>query len=171
VQSEAAVPDYTFTPLTDQEDVNDGAFLGHLDVNGSSGSATTRSSRQPDGGMGIVLFAALVDLLDGVGELMRDGRGTFKCSDIGLPLKFKLKNGAMTTSHRWSEIDQSAPQDVADAVWSAARKLADSHLGRVTEPSEHIDVLEDGSIGAIDFRVQVKNAMARFEDARRQLSR
>jgi hypothetical protein len=165
------VPEFTFTPLTDQENVSDGTFLGHLDVSGSSGSATTRSSRQPDGGMGIVLFPALVDLLDGVGELLQGGRSTFKCSDVGLPLKFKLKNGVMTTSHRWSEIDDSTPQAVADALWSAAQKLADSHLGRVTEPSEHIDVLEDGSIGAIDFRVQVKNAMARFEDARRQLSR
>ncbi|MFJ8788127.1 hypothetical protein [Streptomyces sp. NPDC102462] len=165
------MPEFTFTPLTDQDEVSDGTFLGHLDVSGSSGKATTRSSRQAGGGMGIVLFAALDELLDGVGTLLREGRGTFKSSDIGLPMKFKSKNGVLTTSHRWSQIDESTPEAVADALWSAAQELARTHLGRVTEPSGHIDILEDGSIGAIDFRVQVRNAMSRFEEARRQLSR
>ncbi|QKW06516.1 hypothetical protein HUT18_08975 [Streptomyces sp. NA04227] len=165
------MPEFTFTPLTDQEDVSDGMFLGHLDVNGSSGSATTRSARQPDGGMGIVLFPALVELLDGVGTLLRDGGGKFKCSDIGLPLKFTLKNEVLTTGQGWSRIDESAPGIVADSLWSAARSLVDSHLGRVTRPTEHAGVLADGGIEVIDFRTQVKDAMDRFEDTRRHFGR
>ncbi|MEV5955599.1 hypothetical protein AB0M11_17815 [Streptomyces sp. NPDC051987] len=160
-----------YTLLDDQDDVLDGMFQGHLDVRGSSGKATSRNPRKPDGGIGIILFPALVELLDGVSDLLQRGRGTFKCSEaIGLPLKFKLKDGLMTISHRWTVIDESSPRITAAAVWAAAQQLAGSLLGRVTEPTEHIETAADGTVRYIDFRVQVKESLARFAEAQEQIS-
>jgi hypothetical protein len=164
------VPEFLFAPLDDQEDVLDGMFLGHLDVTGSSGNATSRNPRHPDGGMGIILFPALVDLLDGVGTLLRRERGTFRCSDIGLPLKFKLTNGLMTISNRWTVIDESTPQSTALALWTAAQQLTGSLLGRVTEPTEYTETTDEGIIRYIDFRVQVTKSLTRFDESKNQIT-
>lgn len=120
--------------------------------------------------MGIILFPALVELLDGVGELLRRGRGTFKCSGIGVPLKFKLKDGSMTISHRWTVIDESSPQSTATALWTAAHELAASLLDRVTEPTGYIERTADGSDRYIDFRVQVKESLTRFEESKARIT-
>ncbi|MEU2422908.1 hypothetical protein ABZ619_18120 [Streptomyces sp. NPDC007851] len=162
--------EFLYTALADQEDVLDGMFQGHLDVKGNSGSATSRNPRHPDGGMGIILFPALVELLDGVGELLRRGHGTYKCSGIGLPLKFKLKDGSMTISQRWTVIDESSPKSTATALRTAAHELADGLLGRVTEPTEYIERAPDGSDRYIDFRVQVKESLTRFEESKAQIT-
>ncbi|MFG3017938.1 hypothetical protein ACGFZQ_05200 [Streptomyces sp. NPDC048254] len=165
------MPEFLYTTLDDQDDVLDGMFQGHLDVKGSAGSATSRNPRQSDGGVGIILFPALVDLLDGVSELLRRGRGTFKCSGIGLALKFKLKDGRMTISYRWTVIDDSSPQSTASAIWTAAQQLTDGILGRVTEPTRYTERADDGTDRYIDFRIQVKESLERFEVARAHLSR
>ncbi len=162
--------EFTFSPLTDQDDFKDGLFLGHLDVSGNRGSATTRSSRQPDGGMGIILFPVLVDLLNGLAGLLQRGRGKFTSADMGLPLTFKLKDQVMTIKRRFTVIDESSPQAVADAVWAAAQQLSDSHLGRVTAATEYTEITEDGRTEQIDYRVQVPAAMSRFQEARRSIS-
>jgi hypothetical protein len=164
------VPEFVYTPLPDQEDVDDGLFLGHLDVVGNAGTATTRTSRGPDDGMGIILFPALVDLLDGVGGLLRRGRGRFAASDIGLPLTFKLKGQVMSIRRRLTVIDESSPQTVADAVWAAAQKLSGSHLARVATATEYTDLTADGEVEYIDYRVQLPAAMARFQDARKSFT-
>ncbi|MEU9243251.1 hypothetical protein [Streptomyces sp. NPDC048385] len=164
------MPEFLYTLLADQDDVFDGMFQGHLDVTGISGKATSRNPRKPDDGMGIILFPALVELLDGVSELLQHGRGTFKCSEtIGLPLKFKLKDERMTISHRWTVIDESSPHSTAAALWSAAQQLTGSLLGRVTEPTGHTETAADGTVRYIDFRVQVKESLARFEEAKEQI--
>ncbi|MBW8799472.1 MAG: hypothetical protein JF597_39625 [Streptomyces sp.] len=165
------MPEFLYSTLDDQDDVIDGMFQGHLDVKGSAGSATSRNSRQPDGGPGIILFPALVDLLDGVSELLQRGRGTFKCSGLGLSLKFRLRDGRMTISHRWTVIDDSSSQSTAAAIWTAAQQLTDSVLGRVTEPTRYVERAEDGTDRYIDFRIQVKESLARFEESRAHLSR
>jgi hypothetical protein len=164
------VPEFIYTPLPDQEDIHDGLFLGHLDVTGNAGTATTRSSRQSDGGMGIILFPALVDLLDGMAGLLRSGRGRFTCSDIGLPLTFKLKGRTMSIKRRLTVIDESSPQAVSDAVWAAARTLSDSCLPLVTTATEHTDFTESGTVEYIDYRIQLPAAMARFQDARKSIA-
>lgn len=164
------MPEFLYTALDDQDDVLDGMFQGHIDVKGSSGSATSRNPRHADGGVGIILFPALVDLLDGVSELLQRGRGTFKCSIIGLPLKFKLKDGRMTISHRWTVIDNSPPQSTATAIWTAAQQLTGSLLGRVTEPTRYIEKTADGSDRYIDFRVQVKESLTRFNETKAQIT-
>ncbi|MEV6760995.1 hypothetical protein AB0N16_10165 [Streptomyces sp. NPDC051105] len=164
------MPEFLYSALDDQDDVLDGMFQGHLDVKGSSGSATSRNPRHADGGMGIILFPALVDLLDGVSQLLRRERGTFKCSGIGLPLKFKLKDGRMTISHRWTVIDESSPQSTATALWTAAQQLAGSLLDRVTEPTHYTETAPDGTDRYIDFRVQVKESLTRFEESKAQIT-
>ncbi|NUP74080.1 MAG: hypothetical protein HOQ07_05435 [Sinomonas sp.] len=165
------MPEFAYTPFDDQDDILDGMFQGHLDVKGSSGNATSRNPRHPDEGVGVIIFPALVETLDGVGALLRSGRGTFKCSEIGLPLKFKLKDGRMTIGHRWKTIDDSSPEATATALWTAAQQLAESLLDRVTEPTEHTEMTGDGTIRYIDFRVQVKESLTRFEAAKAQFSR
>jgi hypothetical protein len=160
------VPEFTITPLDGQDDVTDGLFLGHLDVKGSSGSATTRSSRQPDGGMGIVLFPVVVDLLNGLAGLLERGRGKFASDDMGLSLTFKLKDGTVTVKKGFSTLDESPARDVADAVWTAAKGLSDSLLEQVTEATEHSEITEDGTYVPIDYRVQLPKALARFQEAR-----
>ncbi|MEU2621816.1 hypothetical protein ABZ642_27355 [Streptomyces sp. NPDC007157] len=164
------MPEFIYTPLADQEDVEDGLFLGHLDVTGNAGTATTRTTGRPDGGMGIILFPDLVDLLDGVAELLRRGRGRFATSGMGPTLTFKLKGGVMSIKHRLKVIDESSPQAVADAVWTASQRLSDSLLARVTTSTEHTDIMEDGNIGYIDYRVQLPAAMSRFQEARQSLT-
>lgn len=164
------MPEFTYTALPDQEDVHDGLFLGHLDVTGNTGAATTRSSRQPDGGMGIILFPAMVDLLDGLADLLQRGRGKFVCSDIGLPLTFKLKGQKMSIKRRLTVIDESSPRIVAEAVWDATQTLLGSHLPRVTTATEHTDFAQDGTIEYIDYRIQLPAAMSRFQEARRSIT-
>ncbi|WP_405870271.1 hypothetical protein [Streptomyces sp. NBC_00005] len=164
------MPEFVYIPFDGQDDVLDGMFQGHLDVTGSSGNATSRNPRQPDGGVGVIIFPALVEVLDGVGTLLRRGRGTFKCSEIGLPLKFKLKNGRMTISHRWTMIDESSPQSTATALWTAAQQLTGSLMGRVTEPTGHTEMADGGTVRYIDFRVQVNESLTRFEEAKAQIS-
>ncbi|MEU0966549.1 hypothetical protein ABZ357_14470 [Streptomyces sp. NPDC005917] len=165
------MPEFLYTPLDRQEDVLDGMFQGHLDVMGSSGKATSRNPKKPDGGIGIILFPALVDSLDGVGALLQSGRGTFKCTDvIGLPLKFKLKDGRMTISHRWTLVDESSAQSTATALWTAAQQLTGNLLGRITEPTGHTEIADDGTIRYIDFRVQVKESMTRFNASRERIN-
>ncbi|MGW5654061.1 hypothetical protein [Streptomyces humi] len=165
------MPEFVFTPLADQEEVEDGLFLGHLDVMGNRGTATTRTSRLPDGGMGIILFPALLDLLDGVGDLLRHGQGRFTCSDIGLPLTFKLKGQVMSIKRRLTVIDESSPWAVADAVWTATQKLADSHLARATTSTEYTEITQDGNVEYIDYRVQLPAAMSKFQETRNMLTR
>ncbi|MFJ6084338.1 hypothetical protein ACIQI8_23335 [Streptomyces sp. NPDC092369] len=164
------MPEFVYTPLPDQEDIDDGLFLGHLDVTGNAGTTTTRASRRPDDGMGILLFPALLDLLDGVGGLLRRGRGRFASCDIGLPLTFKLKGQVMSIRRRLTVLDESSPQAVADAVWVAARKLSDSHLARVVTATEYTDITADGEVEYIDYRVRLPAAMSRFQDARKSLT-
>ncbi|RPE41669.1 hypothetical protein EDD90_4760 [Streptomyces sp. Ag109_O5-1] len=164
------MPEFIYTPLSDQDDIEDGLFLGHLDVMGKSGTATTRTTRRPDGGMGIILFPAVVDLLDGMTGLLRRGRGRFTSSGMGPPLTFKLNGQVMSIRRRLTVIDESSPQAVADAVWAAAQKLSNALLPRVTEATEYTETMEDGSIGYIDYRVQLPAAMSRFQEARKSLT-
>ncbi|MFB7493947.1 hypothetical protein ACFC09_04440 [Streptomyces sp. NPDC056161] len=164
------MPEFIFTPLADQEQIDDGLFLGHLDVTGNSGTATTRSPRHPDGGMGIILFPALVDLLDGVGRLLRQRRGRFTCSDLGLPLTIKLKGQVMSVRRRLTVIDESSPQAVADAVWIAAQQLSDDLLARVTAPTEYTEIGKGGAAEYIDYRIQLPRAMSAFQDARKSIT-
>jgi hypothetical protein len=159
------VPEFTFTPFTDQDDIKDGLFMGHLDVSGSAGSVTTRSSRPSDKDWGVVLFPVVIDLLDGLAGLLERGRGKFTSTDMGLPMAFILKGQVMTIRRWFTVIDESSPQAVADAVWAAAQRLVDSHLRQVTEATKYIESVADG-FQPIDYRAQVPAAMARLQKAR-----
>ncbi|WP_129307521.1 hypothetical protein [Streptomyces sp. L2] len=162
------MPEFAFTPLADQEDVLDGMILGHIDITGKSGSATTRSPRVPDGGLGILLLPAVVDLLDGVAGLLRRGRGRFTCSDAGVT--FRLKDRVLTMRRMFTVLDESSPHAVAEALGTAAQRLSDSHLPGIKAPTEDTTVAEDGTIEYVDYRIRLPEAIAAFQDARRSLT-
>ncbi|MEU6278722.1 hypothetical protein [Streptomyces sp. NPDC047028] len=162
------MPEFAFTPLAGQEDVLDGMFLGHIDITGKSGSATTRSPRDPDGGMGILLLPAVVDLLDGVAGLLRRGRGRFTCSDAGVT--FRQKERVLMIRRMFTVLDDSSPQAVAESLGTAAQRLSDSHLSGIKAPTEDTTVTEDGTIEYVDYRYRLPEAIAAFQDVRRSLT-
>ncbi|MGW0731582.1 hypothetical protein [Streptomyces sp. NPDC002851] len=157
------MPEFRFTVHHDQDDVTDGTFVGHLDIVGSTGQITTRWKKHPDGGPGLYVFLAMLQLLDGVGTLIERGRGTFRF-DYETTAKFKIKRDGTLVISRWGKtIDASPPRAVADALLRAAKDLAARHLASITEPTDTVDVREDGSLEYRDYRTRTENALARLE--------
>jgi len=157
------MPEFHFTMIDGQDDIKDGLAFGHLEVRGPAGQASSRS-RDKDGGLGIQVFAVLPDLLDGLGALLRRGRGTFNFTDPVFSLKFKLdRHGTLTISHRRTVIDETSPAAVATAVWSAAQEFTDKHLGDITEATEFTELSDSGDVQFIDMRVRMEAALARFQ--------
>lgn len=157
------MPEFRFTVNPGQDDVTDGGFMGHLDIVGSAGQITTRSKSQPDGGPGLFVFQAMVELLEGVAKLIERGRGSFQY-DFVVTAKFKIKRDGTLAIGRWGKaIDESSPRDVADALLRAAKDLAARHLASVTEPTEFMDERPDGTLEYRDYRTRTQNALARLE--------
>ncbi|MFE3164298.1 hypothetical protein [Streptomyces sp. NPDC059224] len=147
-----------------QDDVKDGLVFGHIDVRGPNAQASSRS-RDKDGGLGIQVFVVLPDLLDGLGTLLRRGRGTFNFTDPMFSIKFKLdKRGNLTISHRRTMIDESTPEVVAEAVWSAAEEFTDRYLDHITEATDFTTISDTGEIQNVEIRPRVVAAMARFQN-------
>jgi hypothetical protein len=163
------MPEFHFTMIDGQDDIKDGLAFGHLEVRGATGQASSRTPDK-DGGLGIQVFAVLPDLLDGLGSLIRRGRGTFIFSDPVFSLKFKIdRHGTLTISHRRTVIDAAPPATVARAIWSAVQEFSNKHLGDVTEPTEFTELSDSGDVQFIDMRIRVEAAMARFQIALNEL--
>ncbi|MGW1004887.1 hypothetical protein [Streptomyces sp. NPDC002520] len=163
------MPEFQFTMIAGQGDVKDGLTFGHLEVRGATGQASSRT-RDKDGGLGIQVFVVLPDLLDGLGALLRRGRGTFKFTDPVFSLKFKLdKHGTLTISHRRTVIDEIAPEVAAMEVWSAVQEFTGNYLGNVTEVTEFTELSDSGDIQFINIRARVEAAMARFQSTLTEL--
>ncbi|MGW7488463.1 hypothetical protein [Streptomyces sp. NPDC054786] len=164
------MPEFRFTVNPGQDDVTDGTFMGHLDIMGSTGEVTTRWRSHPDGGPGLFVFLSVLELLDGVGKLVERGRGTFRY-DYDISVKFKLKrDGTLAISRRGKTVDASPQRVVAEALLRASKDLAARHLASVTEPTDIVDVRDDGSREYRDYRTRTENALARFEAGTRGLT-
>ncbi|TLS46788.1 hypothetical protein FE633_06590 [Streptomyces montanus] len=108
-----------------------GFDLGHVDVSGSEGQASSRD-HTPDQAMMIYLSVTL--LLDGLRRFLSGRARTYASSavDSSFSLDFRReKRGTISTSHQGSPVDRSSAEDVAAAVFDAAEEFARTHLGEL----------------------------------------
>ncbi|MDT9700839.1 hypothetical protein [Streptomyces sp. P17] len=130
-----------------------GFDLGHVDVWGTEGQATSRH-RRPDQSMMICLSLPL--LLDGLRNFLLDGNRTSYESaavDSSFSLRFSRRKddeGSIETTHEGVLVDCSTTRDLAIAVHKAAKQFA-----RATLP--HLPPDDAG-------REDLEKALAEFED-------
>jgi hypothetical protein len=101
-----------------------GFELGDTEVIGNRGSVSS-AGHHPD--RGHMIYVSVSDLLDGLRALLDRGHGSwqFVGADSSFILNFTLRRGRMTTRAGQQDIDESPAADVASAVWTAARALAE----------------------------------------------
>ena len=113
--------------VLDEEHPLDGSELGHMEVFGSSGTASSLNAP----GQPMLIHVSLCLLLDGLRPVIRAGRGSFTFDAVGCPfsLAFKArKNGPLVISTGRTVIDESPLMTTATALWSATQELLDPRL-------------------------------------------
>ncbi|MFJ6914356.1 hypothetical protein ACIQUX_10370 [Streptomyces sp. NPDC101133] len=119
---------FEFSVDEDETPPPSGFDLGHIDVWGSEGVATTRG-RGPGGGVMIYLTVTL--LLDGLRPFLSGKSRSYESTavDSSFSLAFtRVRDGAIETRCGGSLIDRSPAAGVAAAVHVAAKQFADAHL-------------------------------------------
>ncbi|WP_328873152.1 hypothetical protein OHT76_25305 [Streptomyces sp. NBC_00287] len=145
--------EFKFAVAEDEQPPPSGFDLGHVDVRGSEGQATSRD-RRPDQAMMICLSLTL--LLDGLRHFLRDGSRTSYESaavDSSFSLKFtrgRDNDGSIETTHEGVLVDRSTSEELATAVHQAAKQFA-----RATFP----DLAPDDA-----GREDLEKSLAEFED-------
>ncbi|CCH29469.1 hypothetical protein ABZ816_16020 [Actinosynnema sp. NPDC047251] len=132
------MPSFAFS--VDDDPPHSGFSLGHLDVSGSDGTATTRG-HVPDERLMVYLAAA--QLLWDVRVLVDAGRGTrkFVGTDSSFTLVFSLKKAEVETRHGRQAIDVSTVDDFRAAVLDGARGLYELGSAEVEEDRKPLDDL------------------------------
>ena len=132
------MPSFAFS--VDDDPPHSGFSLGHLDVSGSDGTATTRG-HVPDQRLMVYLSAA--QLLWDVRVLLDAGRGTrkFVGADSSFTLVFTLKKARVETRHGGQVIDVSTVDDFGAAALAAARGLHEVGSAEVEEDRGPLDDL------------------------------
>ncbi|MBH5130811.1 hypothetical protein I3J14_11640 [Streptomyces sp. HB-N217] len=119
---------FEFSVDEDETPPPSGFDLGHIDVWGSEGVATTRD-RGPGGGVMIYLTVTL--LLDGLRTFLSGKSRSYESTavDSSFSLTFtRGRDGAIETRCGTSLIDRSPAAGVAAALHVAAKQFADAHL-------------------------------------------
>ncbi|MFF3879110.1 hypothetical protein [Streptomyces sp. NPDC001978] len=105
-----------------------GFDLGHVDVHGSAGEASSRG-RTPDQAM--MIYLSLTLLLDGLRRFVSGRERVYSSSavDSSFSLTFKQgKDGSIETVHDGALIDRSSAKDLATALHAGAERFATTHL-------------------------------------------
>ncbi|WP_217545374.1 hypothetical protein [Streptomyces sp. GbtcB6] len=105
-----------------------GFDLGHMDVRGDRGEATSRD-RTPDQAM--MVYLSLPLLMDGLRRFLpgRDRSFTTSAVDSSFSLTFRRgKDGSIETLHDGTVIDRSSAEDLASAVLTGAERFAAPRL-------------------------------------------
>lgn len=105
-----------------------GYDLGHVDVSGSLGEATSRGGARD---RAMMIYLSLTLLLDGLRRFLsgRDRSYTSAAVDSSFSLTFKRsKGGLIETTHEGDLVDRSTPREVAAAVYTGAREFAADNL-------------------------------------------
>jgi hypothetical protein len=115
---------FTFSVAENESPPPSGYDLGHVDVLGSEGRASSRG-RTPDQAMMIYLSVTL--LLDGVRRFLTGRDRTYESAavDSSFSLDFaKEKGGWVTTSHEGVLVDRSTERELADALLRGAEAFS-----------------------------------------------
>ncbi|MFJ9670573.1 hypothetical protein ACIRP5_07215 [Streptomyces sp. NPDC101221] len=119
---------FEFSVDEDETPPPSGFDLGHIDVWGSEGVATTRD-RGPGGGVMIYLTVTL--LLDGLRTFLSGKSRSYESTavDSSFSLTFtRGRDGSIETRCGGALIDRSPAAGVAAALHVAAKQFADAHL-------------------------------------------
>ncbi|MFD7657436.1 hypothetical protein ACFV4N_25960 [Actinosynnema sp. NPDC059797] len=132
------MPFFTFS--VDDDPPHSGFSLGHLDVSGSHGTATTRG-HVPD--ERLMAYLAAAQLLWDVRVLVDAGRGRrkFVGTDSSFTLFFRLRKAKVETLHGGQVIDVSTVDDLRAAVLDGARSLYELGFAEIEEDREPLDDL------------------------------
>ncbi|MFF5143503.1 hypothetical protein ACFY6U_27845 [Streptomyces sp. NPDC013157] len=119
-----------------------GFDLGHMDVRGDQGEASSRY-RTPDQAM--MIYLSLPLLMDGLRRFL-PGRGrsfTTAAVDSSFSLTFRRgKDGSIETLHDGTVIDRSSAEDLASAVHTGAERFAAPRLPLLPEDDAGREDLE-----------------------------
>ncbi|MET8449863.1 hypothetical protein [Streptomyces sp. NPDC005209] len=105
-----------------------GFDLGHMDVRGDAGEASSRN-RTPDRAM--MIYLSLTLLLDGLRRFLegRDRVHATSAVDSSFSLSFRRRrDGSVETVHEDAVVDRSSAKELATAVHAGAEEFASSHL-------------------------------------------
>ncbi|MFF4901668.1 hypothetical protein [Streptomyces sp. NPDC001068] len=119
-----------------------GFDLGHMDVRGDRGEATSRD-RTPDQAM--MIYLSLTLLLDGLRRFLpgRDRSFTTSAVDSSFSLTFRRgKDGSVETLHDGAVIDRSSAARLASAVREGAERFAAPRLPLLPEDDAGREDLE-----------------------------
>ncbi|MEV5955886.1 hypothetical protein AB0M11_19295 [Streptomyces sp. NPDC051987] len=132
-----------------------GFDLGHMDVRGDRGAASSRD-RTPDQAMMIYLSLSL--LLDGLCRFLSGRARTFTTAaiDSSFSLTFRRrKDGSIETLHDGMVIDRSSAEDLASAVYTAAERFAGPRLPLLPEDDAGREDLEKSLAEFGEFMTQL----------------
>ncbi|MFE2061497.1 hypothetical protein ACFXDH_03710 [Streptomyces sp. NPDC059467] len=119
-----------------------GFDLGHMDVRGDRGEASSRD-RTPDQAM--MIYLSLTLLLDSLRRFLpgRDRSCTTSVVDSSFSLTFRRgKDGSIETLHDGTVIDRSSAADLAGAVHTGAERFAGPRLPLLPEDDAGREDLE-----------------------------
>ncbi|MEV5757770.1 hypothetical protein ACIQHU_08350 [Streptomyces tendae] len=119
---------FEFSVDEDETPPPSGFDLGHIDVWGSVGMATTRD-RDPAGGA--MIYLTVTSLLDGLRTFLSGESRSYESTavDSSFSLTFtRGRDGSIETRCGGSLVDRSPAAGVAAAVHAAAKRFADAHL-------------------------------------------
>ncbi|MFD8431253.1 hypothetical protein ACFV1R_27020 [Streptomyces coelicoflavus] len=122
---------FEFSVDEDETPPLSGFDLGHIDVWGSDGVATTRDRGQ---GGGVMIYLTVTLLLDGLRTFLSGKSRSYESTavDSSFSLTFtRVRDGSIEARCGGSLIDRSPAAGVAAALHVAAKRFADAHLGQL----------------------------------------
>ncbi|MEW1774800.1 hypothetical protein [Streptomyces sp. NPDC086777] len=137
-----------------------GFDLGHMDVRGDRGAASSRD-RTPDQAM--MIYLSLPLLMDGLRRFLssRDRSFTTSAVDSSFSLTFRRgDDGSIETLHDGTVIDRSSAEDLTSAVYTAAERFARPRLPLLPEDDAGREDLEKSLAEFRDFVLQLPRGNA-----------
>ncbi|MER6269754.1 hypothetical protein ACFY0B_30385 [Streptomyces sp. NPDC001797] len=135
-------PRFEFSVAENETPPPSGFDLGHVDVRGNRGEASSRD-RTPDQAM--MIYLSLPLLMDGLRRFLpgRDRSFTTSAVDSSFSLTFRRgEDGTIKTLHDGTVIDHSPAGDLASAVHTGAKRFARGRLPLLPEDDAGREDLE-----------------------------
>jgi hypothetical protein len=147
------MPEFRFYVEPDVD--SSGSDVGDIEVIGRSGAV---SSRGHEPSQSMLIYVSLINLVDGLEWIVRNGRGSYKFDGICVAGKFSLKfsakrNGPVVIKAGKLVIDESDVMDFSSSFWLSVKGFTDRHLVHVAPNSEVRFVLER-SLAAYEAALQ-----------------
>ncbi|MFG3017003.1 hypothetical protein ACGFZQ_00330 [Streptomyces sp. NPDC048254] len=138
-----------------------GFDLGHMDVRGDRGEASSRD-RTPDQAM--MIYLSLPLLMDGLRRFLpgRDRSFTTSAVDSSFSLTFRRgRDGSIETLHDGTVFDRSSAADLASAVHTGAERFARPRLPLLPEDDAGREDLENSLAAFGTFVTQLASTERR----------